>query len=60
MKKSGQKTSLYIVILYSSLWVNVICPLEVVLRLVVGAVSVRAIAGVTADILNPMRISVIN
>lgn len=60
MKKSGQKTSLYIVILYSSLWVNIICPLEVVLRLVVGAVSVRAIAGVTADILNPMRISVIN
>lgn len=42
MKKSGQKTSLYIVTLLSSLWVNVICLLEVVLPLVVGAVLVCA------------------
>lgn len=42
MKKSGQKTSLCIVILYSAFWANVISFLEVVLRLVVGTVSVCA------------------
>lgn len=42
MKKSGQKTSLYIGILYPALGANVVSLVEVVLWSVVGAVLVCA------------------